>query len=85
MVHYRKYPLFNLTFILGSRSHKIMPQYLPRHMTYAPAKFEVATANGLGGYAIIKKYLFDINPQGQGQMRRCPVPSTSSDLYTCIV
>ena len=34
-----------------------MTQYLPHHMTYATAKFEVATSNGLGGYAFPRKYI----------------------------
>ena len=29
--------------------------------------------------------LFDIDPQGQGHMKCCPVPSTSCDLRTCKV
>ena len=40
-----------------------------------PAKFKVATSNGLGGDAFTRKYII-----GQGQMKCCPVPSTSCDL-----
>ena len=32
-------------------------QYCPHHMTYAPAKFEVAECNGLGGDAFTRKYI----------------------------
>ena len=46
----------NLTLTLGSMSHKMLPEYL-HHVTYAPAKFEVATANGLGGHAFTRKYI----------------------------
>ena len=54
-------------------------------MTYAPAKFEVATSNGLGGYAFTRKYIIGSWPWGQSHTKHCPVPSTSCDLYTCIV
>ena len=32
-------------------------QYPLHHMTYAPAKFEVAMSNGLGGDAFTRKYI----------------------------
>ena len=32
-------------------------QYPPHHVTYAPAKFEVATSNDLGGYVFTRKYI----------------------------
>ena len=47
-------------------------------MTYAPAKFEVATSSGLGGYAFTKNTLFDLDPTprlwGQGHMKCCQCP-----------
>ena len=47
----------NLTLTLGSMSHKMLPEYPLRHVTYALAKFEVATSNGLGGHAFTSKYI----------------------------
>ena len=35
-----------ITFTLGSRSHKIVAQYLLHNVTYAPVKFEVDMSNG---------------------------------------
>ena len=32
-------------------------KYPPGHVTYAPAKFEVAMSNGLGGYVFTRKYI----------------------------
>ena len=32
-------------------------QYLQNDMTYAPAKFEVATSNSLGGDAFTRKFI----------------------------
>ena len=32
-------------------------QYPPNHMTYVPAKFEVAMSNGLGEDAFTSKYI----------------------------
>ena len=42
---------------LGSRSHTIVRQYPPYHVAYVPAKFEVATSSGLGGYSFTRKYI----------------------------
>ena len=52
---------------------------LLHHATYVPAKFEVATANGLGD-TVAKNTLFDLKVKGQGHTISCPVPSTSCDL-----
>ena len=57
MVHHRIYPLFNFELYLVVKVRPKMSQYLPHHMTYAPAKFEVATSNGLGGYAITRTHI----------------------------
>ena len=46
-----------LNLTLGSRSHKMLPQY-PHHMIYAPVKIEVATYHSLGGYAFTRKYYY---------------------------
>ena len=48
-----------LTLTLGLRSYKMPPHYPLHHVTYAPAKFEVATSNGLRGDAFTRKTLFD--------------------------
>ena len=50
-----------LTWTLGSRSHKMLPQY-PHHMTYAPAKFEATTFNHLEeDMHLQEKTLFDLD------------------------
>ena len=35
-------------------------QYTLHHLTYTPAKFEVATSNSLGGDVFTRKYIFDL-------------------------
>ena len=50
-------------------------------MTFAPAKFEVATSNSLGEDAFTRKNIIWPWP-GQGHTKWCPVPSTSCDLCT---
>ena len=45
---------------------KIHYKYSLHHVTYAPAKFEVAMSNGLGVDAFTRKYKFDL-----GLRRRC--------------
>ena len=47
----RKYFIWPLTFNLES-------MYLLHHATYVPAKFEVATSNGLEEYAFTRKFDF---------------------------
>ena len=51
-------------------------------MTFAPAKFEIATSNSLGEDAFTRKYIIWPWPWGQGHTKCCPVPSTSCDLCT---
>ena len=51
-------------------------------MTFAPAKFEVATSNSLGEDAFRRKYINLPWPSGQGHTKCCPVPSTTCDLCT---
>ena len=51
-------------------------------MTFAPAKFEVATSNSLGEDAFTRKYIIWPWPSGQGHTKCCPVPSSSCDLCT---
>ena len=49
-------------------------------MTFAPAKFEIATTNSLGEDAFTRKYI--IWPWPSGHTKCCPVPSKSCDLCT---
>ena len=54
-------------------------QYLLLYVTYAAAKFETATSNGLRGDAFTwKNTLFDLN---LGHTRWCQVTSTLCDLF----
>ena len=57
MIHHRKNPLFTFDLYLGVN----VAQYPSQHVTYAPAKFEVATPIGLRGYAFTRNTLFDLN------------------------
>ena len=50
-------------------------------MTFAPAKFEVATSNSLGEDAFTRKYIIWPWPC-EGHTKCCPVPSKSCDLCT---
>ena len=43
------------TFDLGVTQN--VAQYPLHHVSYAPAKFEVAMSNGLGEYAFTRKYI----------------------------
>ena len=40
--------MYYLTFDLGFKVTQNIAQYPLHHVTYTPAKFEVATSNGLG-------------------------------------
>ena len=51
-------------------------------MTYAPAKFEAAMSNGLGGNAFTRNNLFDLYPRSRSNEA---LPSTSCDICTCKV
>ena len=47
-----------LTLTFGSESHKMLPgTHTLYHVTYARAKFEVGTSNGLGVDAFTRKYI----------------------------
>ena len=37
--------------------YDLVVQYSPNHMTYASAKFEVATSNSIGEDGFIRKYI----------------------------
>ena len=47
--------LFDLDF--GVKVAQNIAQYSLHHVTYASAKFEVATSNSLGGDAFTRKYI----------------------------
>ena len=47
MVHNRKYPLFTFDLYLGVKVIQKFAKYSLHHVTYSPAKFKVATPNGL--------------------------------------
>ena len=49
-----------LTFTFWSRSHKNVAHYALHLITYAPAKFEVATFTGVGGDAFTRNALYDL-------------------------
>ena len=42
---------------IGAKVTQTVAQYPPYHVIYASAKLEVATSNGLGGYAVTIKYI----------------------------
>ena len=46
MVHHRKYPLFTFDLYIGVKVTQNFAKYPLHHVTYAPAKFEVAMSNG---------------------------------------
>ena len=42
---------------IGAKVTQTFAQYPPYHVIYASAKFDVATSNGLGGYAVTIIYI----------------------------
>ena len=64
----------------GVKVTQNVAQYPQLHVTYAPAKFDVATAYDSGEDAFTRKYYIWPWPWGQGHTKCCPVPSTSCDL-----
>ena len=56
MVHHPIYLVF--MFDLDFRVTQNIAQYLLHHVTYAPAKFEVAMSNDLGGDEFTRKYIY---------------------------
>ena len=98
MVHHRKYLLLmepkhlqSLKLLLPKVKEEIhlqestffdLNQYPLHHMTYAPAKFEVAMSNGLGGNAFTRNILFELD---LGSRSHEALPSISLALCTCKV
>ena len=60
---------------LGVKVTQNVAQYPRHYVTYAPAKFDIATSHGWGEDAFTRKYI-------KGHTKCCPVPSTSCDLCT---
>ena len=50
-------PSFISDLDLGVKVTQNIAQYPLHHVTYAPAEFEVAMSNGLGGDAFTRKYI----------------------------
>ena len=76
-----------LTFDLGINVTCNVAQYPIHHVAYVPAKFEVATSNGLGD-AFIRKYIIWLLTLtlGQCHAKHCLVPFASLGLScTCKV
>ena len=59
MVHDRKYPFF--TFDLDPKVTRTDFQYPLHHVTYALAKFGIATSNSLGRDAFAKNTVVDLD------------------------
>ena len=53
----KKHFQVNTLYDLAVKVTQIVVQCPPNHMTYVPAKFEVATSNSLEGDAFTRKYI----------------------------
>ena len=72
--------IFDLTLNQGQGHMKHCPLH---HVTYVPAKFEVATANGKGD-AFTRKYtLFELDPKIKGSRSYEILPSTLTSCDLC--
>ena len=54
-MHLQENTLFDLD--LGVKVTRNVAQYRPHHVTYAPAKFDIATTHGGGEDAFARKYI----------------------------
>ena len=54
-MHLQENALYNLDLVVKVIQN--VTQYHPRHVTYAPAKFEVGMSSGLGEDAFTRKYI----------------------------
>ena len=70
-MHLQENTLYDLDLVVLLIQNVV--HYPSNHVTYAPAKFEVATSNSLGD-GFTRKYIICT--------KCCPVPSTSCDLCT---
>ena len=80
-MHLQENTLYDLDLVVKVTQNVV--QYPLNHMTYAPAKFEVATSNSLGEDGFTRKYIIWPWPWCQGHTNCCPVAYTSYDLCTC--
>ena len=71
--------IFDLSFIQGQGHMKHCPLH---HVTYVPAKLEVATANGSGN-ALPKNTLFDLDPKVKGSRSHKKVAQYPWHHVTC--
>ena len=71
----------------------MLPGQYPRlHVTYTPAKFDIATSHGYKEDAFTRNTLFDLDLRvhyliidldlGQGHTKCYPVPTTLCDLFS---
>ena len=80
-MHLQANTLFDLG--LGVKVIQHATQCAIHHVTYAAAKFEVASSIDMG--ADTKNAIFDLEIMAKGHMKCCPVPSTICDLCSCKV
>ena len=69
MVDHRKYPLFYLGALPSGQGYANVAQYPLHHVTYSPAKFQVATSNSLGDAFTKNTLSFLIITQNVAQYR----------------
>ena len=81
-MRFQENTLFDLDLHLGVKVTQNVAQYPWHDVTYAQAKFKVATSKSLWGDAFTRKYIIRPWPWGQGHTKCHPVPSTSCDLCT---
>ena len=55
-MHLQENTLYDLDLVVVKVTQNVV-QYPPNHMTYAPAKFEVALFNSLGEDGFTRKYI----------------------------
>ena len=79
-MHLQKSTVFDLD--LGVKVTHDVAQYPLHHVTYAYAKFEVATSNGLGGECIYKEICYLSFDLDLWVTQKC---SSACDICTCIV
>ena len=77
-MHLQENTLYDLDLVIKVTQNVV--QYPPNYITYAPAKFEVATSSS---FVFTRNYIKW--PWCQGHTKCCPVPAASCDLCTCEV
>ena len=66
----------NTVFELWAKVTNNVAKYLPHHVTYAAAKFEVDTFKVKREMHLQENTVFDLDLRGHGHMKCCPVTST---------